>query len=54
MAKKEPVYQTPSILSDLPLKHDRDANFHFDEFAITLSRLIASKKTETPLTINFL
>jgi formylglycine-generating enzyme required for sulfatase activity len=51
MAKKKPNYQTPSILSDLPLKHGQNANFHFDEFAITLARLIAYKKTTTPLTI---
>ena len=30
---------------------DDQAHFHFDEFAITLARLAASKETRTPLTI---
>jgi len=43
-------YETPTILHDLPLR-DEQADFHFEEFAITLARLIASKATRTPLTI---
>ena len=45
------TFATPSILHDLPLRDDDDAYFYFDEFAITLARLIASKDTRTPLTI---
>lgn len=41
---------TPDILHDLPLR-DEAADFHFEEFATTLARLIASKHTRTPLTI---
>jgi gamma-glutamyl hercynylcysteine S-oxide synthase len=45
-------FETPDILSDLPLEQpDQKAYFHFDEFAATLARLIADKKTRTPLTI---
>ena len=44
-------YKTPEILSDEPLRNDDQAHFHFDEFAITLARLAASKETRTPLTI---
>jgi hypothetical protein len=44
-------YETPTILHDLPLREDDNAHFHFDQFAITLARLIASKDTRTPLTI---
>jgi formylglycine-generating enzyme required for sulfatase activity len=41
---------TPGILHDLPLRSEQ-ADFHFEEFATTLARLIASKHTRTPLTI---
>lgn len=41
---------TPDILHDLPLR-DEAADFHFEEFATTLARLIANKHTRTPLTI---
>lgn len=44
-------YQTPEVLHDAPLKHHKDADFHFDDFAATLARLIASTETETPLAI---
>ena len=44
-------YQTPEILHDAPLHDRRTADFHFDDFAATLARLIASPKTETPLAI---
>jgi formylglycine-generating enzyme required for sulfatase activity len=45
-------YETPNILSDAPLDREEDqAYFHFDEFAVTLARLIADRNTKTPLTI---
>ncbi len=48
-------YETPYILSDLPLNpgegDDRKAHFHFNEYAVTLARLIAAKSTATPITI---
>jgi formylglycine-generating enzyme required for sulfatase activity len=45
-------YETPSILSDAPLEQeDERADFHFEEFAVTLARLIADRSTKTPLTI---
>ena len=44
-------YQTPEILHDAPLHDTRMADFHFDDFAATLARLIASPKTGTPLAI---
>lgn len=44
-------YQTPEIMHDAPLRDGGVADFHFDEFAVTLARLIASSGTETPLTI---
>ncbi len=44
-------YETPQILHDAPLRHDDVHHFHFDEFAVTLCRLIADKNTRTPLTI---
>lgn len=49
MPKKH--FETPHILHDLPLDQRDTANFHFDEFAATLARLIADKSTRTPLTI---
>lgn len=48
--KKHPHFQTPRILHDLPLEKET-AHFHFDEFAATLARLVASPDTRTPLTI---
>ncbi len=51
MTKKKSTYQTPDILSDLPLRDSQRTSFHFNEFAVTLARLIAEKKTLTPLTI---
>jgi formylglycine-generating enzyme required for sulfatase activity len=44
-------FETPQILHDAPLRHDDQHHFHFDEFAVTLCRLIADKHTRTPLTI---
>ena len=38
-------------MHDAPLRDERDADFHFDDFAATLARLIASPETETPLAI---
>jgi formylglycine-generating enzyme required for sulfatase activity len=43
--------ETPIILHDEPLRDSDTAHFHFDDFAITLARLIADKGTRTPLTI---
>ncbi len=40
-------YETPNILSDAPLDREEDqAYFHFDEFAVTLARLIADQNTQ--------
>jgi hypothetical protein len=44
-------YITPEILHDAPLEKGDNFDFHFDDYASTLSRLIASKKTKTPLAI---
>ena len=44
-------YQTPEIMHDAPLHDHKLADFHFDDFAATLARLVASPKTETPLVI---
>jgi formylglycine-generating enzyme required for sulfatase activity len=44
-------YETPSILSDAPLSDEEAAHFHFDQFAVTLARLIADQETQTPLAI---
>lgn len=49
MAKRK--YQTPEIMHDAPLTDQKAADFHFDDFAATLARLIASPNTETPLAI---
>jgi gamma-glutamyl hercynylcysteine S-oxide synthase len=49
MPKKH--FETPRIYHDLPLDQSDTAHFHFDEFAVTLARLIADKSTRTPLTI---
>jgi formylglycine-generating enzyme required for sulfatase activity/tRNA A37 threonylcarbamoyladenosine biosynthesis protein TsaE len=48
---KKKIWETPQILSDLPLRETDQAHFHFDEFAGTLARLIADPATRTPLTI---
>ncbi len=48
---KKKNWETPRILSDSPLRDDDEANFHFDQFAVTLARLIADPETRTPLTI---
>ena len=44
-------YQTPEIMHDAPLTDSKAADFHFDDFAATLARLIASPNSETPLAI---
>ena len=51
MTSRKRKFETPLILSDLPLEQRDAAQFHFDEFAITLARLIADKETRTPLAI---
>jgi iron(II)-dependent oxidoreductase len=52
MTKKiERKLETPKIMHDAPLRDDDLASFHFDEFARTLARLIATQETRTPLTI---
>ncbi len=51
MPTSKPRWETPKILSDLPLRQEDQAHFHFDEFAVTLARLIADPATRTPLTI---
>ena len=48
---KKRNWETPQILSDLPLRETDTAHFHFDEFAATLARLVADPSTRTPLTI---
>lgn len=48
---KKRNWETPHILSDSPLREKDEASFHFDQFAITLARLIADPETRTPLTI---
>lgn len=48
---KKRKWETPQILSDLPLREKDTAHFHFDEFAATLARLAADPSTRTPLTI---
>jgi hypothetical protein len=45
MNRKTPQYATPQILHDAPLRDTDQADFHFDEFAVTLARLIAAQKT---------
>lgn len=45
------TWATPKILSDSPLRDSDISRFHFDEFAVTLARLIADPETRTPLTI---
>jgi len=44
-------YQTPEIMHDAPLHDHKSADFHFEDFAATLARLVASVDTHTPLTI---
>jgi hypothetical protein len=34
---KKKTWETPQILSDLPLRETDTAHFHFDEFAVTLA-----------------
>ncbi len=49
--KPDRKFETPKILHDWPLKNEQAAYFKFDDFAVTLARLIAAKETATPLTI---
>lgn len=44
-------YQTPEIMHDAPIREMKSADFHFEDFAATLARLVASVDTHTPLTI---
>lgn len=44
-------YETPKVLHDGALRKRDRSHFHFDDFAVTLARLIASPGTLTPLTI---
>ena len=44
-------YITPHILNDWPIIDDACADFYFDDYAATLARLVADKKTGTPLAI---
>lgn len=44
-------YQTPHVMHDAPLTGAKRADFHFDDFAATFARLVASPNTETPLAI---
>jgi len=44
-------YLTPEIFHDAPLHYKKTADFHFDDFAATLARVITSPVAETPLTI---
>lgn len=45
-------YITPEILHDAPLANGEKVDFSFDDYAATISRLIASKDTKTPMAIN--
>ena len=47
----ERTFETPQILHDAPLRAADLHHFHFDEFAVTLCRLMADRATRTPLTI---
>ncbi len=49
MAEKK-NYETPKVLHDAPVEAG-SADFHFDDYAATLARLIADKTTETPLAV---
>ena len=51
MAKKKRELETPAFLHDWPLRDGDTAHFYFDEYARTLARLIADKRTRTPLTV---
>lgn len=48
---KKNTYESPQILSDLPLSNEDQAHFHFDEFSITLAGLISNPLTRTPIVI---
>ncbi len=50
MADKREL-ETPRVMHDAPLRDEDLAHFHFDDFAVTLARLIASPDTRTPLAI---
>lgn len=49
--KRRKRWEKPQILSDLPLRDDDQAYFHFDDFAGTLALLAANPRTRTPLTV---
>lgn len=44
-------FETPDFLHDWPLRNDAKAYFYFNEYALTMARLIADKRTHTPLAI---
>jgi hypothetical protein len=44
-------FETPEFLHDWPLRDEDRAYFYFDEYALTLARLIAGKRTRTPMTL---
>jgi predicted KAP-like P-loop ATPase len=49
--KKRKRWERAQILSDLPLREQDQAHFHFDDFAGTLALLVADPQTHTPFTI---
>lgn len=44
-------YTTPEIFHDAPLGLGEKCDFNFDDYAATIARLIASKKTKTPIAL---
>lgn len=44
-------YTTPEIFHDAPLETGEKFDFNFDDYAATIARLIASKKTKTPIAL---
>lgn len=44
-------YTTPEIFHDAPLGTGEKFDFNFDDYAATIARLIASKKTKTPIAL---
>jgi gamma-glutamyl hercynylcysteine S-oxide synthase len=44
-------FETPDFVHDWPLRDEDPAYFYFNEYALTMARLIADKNTRTPLTI---
>lgn len=44
-------YTTPEVFHDSPLEIGEKCDFNFDDYAATIARLIASKKTKTPMAL---